>query len=268
MPSWTFIQICGAIGVACAAWNLLGDLYFLDISTAALSSEEFGKILMDKKDGYLFHFNSDNWWVIFLAQSGGWMYPIWAFVTAVPLYMGLAPPSTQAKDISIWKTSAPCLLLVYGLCVVGGALHNAFAFLTALPSVYHFSGESWSGLAESQDFERFLEMAQTRIIQHIGVGTLPGYIACNVASLWIAFIVHFYPTRFPKWYNFFNPVVTIIWAQIVGKLLPQPWGFYFVGCLGTWGLLMLNIGTTYCLWDHHQTANAINKMIDGSALLQ
>lgn len=248
MAPWTLVQISGAIGLACSAWNLFGDLYFLDFYTAHLSNDEFGAIRdsSDLQAGYLFQFNSDNWWIIFLAQSGGWMYPIWAVATTVPLFMGL-----HVEGNTYWKAMAPCALLFYGLCIMGGALHNAFAFLTALPSVYHnppTNSGGWDDLADIQDFSHFLQMAQQRMVQHIVVGCIPGYIACNVAGIWIAVLVHFRETKFPKWFNLFNPMVTIVWVQIMGALLPDPWSFYFVGCLGTWGLLMLNTGTTYCLW--------------------
>ena len=254
MTSYTFIQICGAVSLGCSLWNLFGDLYFLDFYTAHMGDQEFGQIRDPStlQQGYLFHFDSDNWWVVFLAQAGGWMYPVWAFVTAVPLYMGLSNQQTNTPDI--WKGVVPCLLLTYGLCVIGGALHSAFSFITALPSVYHRSADGWSNLANSQEFELFLEKAQSRIVQHLVVGFLPGYIACNVAGLWVAILVHFRTTLFPKWFNLFNPMVTMFWVQIVGALLPDPLGFYLVGCLGTWGLMIFNIGTTYCLWNHGRGA--------------
>lgn len=257
---WTFVQICGAVGLLCSAWNLFGDLYYLDFYTAHLGDQEFGQIrdLSDVQAGRLFRFDSGNWWVVFLAQSGGWMYPIWAFVTAVPLYMGLSSPE---QGPSFWKTLAPCLLLTYGLCVIGGALHSAFAFVTVLPSVYHSGASDWSNLAGSQDFPLFLKAAQTRIVQHIGVGFFPGYVACNVAGIWIAILVHFRPTLFPKYFNFFNPLATMVWVQIIGSLLPDPWGFYFVGCLGTCGMMMFNIGSTYCLWNHGRDASSLSSQL-------
>lgn len=244
--NWTFVRICGAVGLGCAAWNLFGDLYFLDFYTAQLSMEQLGGIRDELQSGYLFGFDKDNWWVAFLAQSGGWMYPIWAFVTTVPLYMGL----TGTGETNFWKTVAPCALMAYGLVVVGGALHSACAFVTVLPSLYHFqSDDGWSDLKATQDFSVFVQMSQARIIQHIAVGCFPGYVACNVAGIWSAVIVHFGNTKFPKAFNWFNPMVTIFWVQVLGALLPDPWSFYLVGSLGTWGLMFFNLGTMYYLWD-------------------
>jgi len=251
---WTFIQICGAIGLVCAAWNLFGDLYLLDFYTAHLSfDQDFAMISDQMQAGKLFSFDNKNQWVVFVAQSGGWMYPVWAFVTAVPLYMGL---NRKEEGGSLpWKTAAPCALMVYSLCIVGGALHNAFAFLTALPNVYHYppaeaAANGWSDLAGAEEFSLFLKTAQKRIVLHLMIGCLPGYVAGNVAGLWVAVLVHFGYANFPRSFNFCNPMFTMFWIQILGMLLPDPWGFYLVGCLGTWGLLVFNMGITYYLWDN------------------
>lgn len=258
--SWTFLQTCGVVGVFCAAWNLFGDLYFLDFYTAHLSDQEFAMVRDNMQQGFLFNFNNNNnnGWAVFVAQSGGWMYPVWAFVTAVPLYMGLQGEYGVAIDF--WKALGPCTLMVYGLCVVGGSLHSAFAFLTVLPSVYHNPKNGWSDLAGNHEFSKFLVAAQTRIIQHIAVGCLPGYLACNVAGIWIAWVVHFSSTRFPKWFNLFNPIVTMIWIQVLGAMLPGPWGFYLVSCLGTWCLLVFNIGTIYCLWNEGRGLESLSPL--------
>ncbi|KAL7574693.1 hypothetical protein ACA910_003036 [Epithemia clementina (nom. ined.)] len=250
--NWSLVEKCGAIAVACAAWNLLGDLYLMDFYTAHLSPDRFGMIREEMQSGYLFNFfNSQGAWWVFVAQSGGWMYPIWAVVTAVPIYIGLQPADGHHHNYHDWSIITPCMLLAYGLCVVGGGLHNSAAFLTVLPTIYHdpAAAEKYSDLIGKDQFSNFLDIAQGRIIQHILVGCLPGIISCNVAGLWIGLLVHFRPTRFPKSYNFFNPLVTSFWVQIVGILLPEPAGSYFAGCLGTWGMLVLNIGTTYMLQD-------------------
>lgn len=259
MVPWTFVQSCGAVGVACAAWNLFGDLYYMDFYTVHLSDQEMGMLREDQQAGYLFQFNSSNWWIGWIAQSGGWMYPIWAFVTVVPLHIGLKNKGEEeggSAVSSFWKQVAPCALLAYGLCIIGGALHNAFSFLTVLPSIYHHPPEDasngWSDLVGTKQFSLFLKTAQTRILQHIMVGCFPGYIACNVAGLWVAGLVQFGDTKLPKRFNFFNPVVTMCWVQILGAILPDPWGFYLVGCLGTWGLLVFNAGTTYYLWNEEE----------------
>ena len=259
------VRACCVVGFLCSAWNLFGDLYFMDFFTVHMREETFGMIREEKKSGYLFQFNPRNQWLVFLVQAGGWMYPIWAMTTAIPLYIGFQAEENETSGAISWKkcrATVPCALLVYGLCLVGGAFHSAFAFITVLPNVVHYppnsnnDGGGWSDLVGTEQFPLFLEMAQTRIIQHIFAGALPGLVALQISSVWIALLVHYRSQyhQFPKWFNLFNPVTTTIWVQALGAILPNPVGFYLVGCLGTWGPLFLNLGTTYCLWN----ANATN----------
>ena len=85
----------------------------MDFYLAQMSFEGFGTIDMVSRPGKFFDFNED--WPLQLAQASGWMYPVWAVVTAYPLYVGL-------RGAGFWCSSAPCAVLAYGLCVVGGAL--------------------------------------------------------------------------------------------------------------------------------------------------
>ena len=282
----SLVRACGAVGVMCSAWNLFGDLYLMDFFTAHMRDDAFGMIRDEARSGHLFRFGQGSQWVIFLVQAGGWMYPIWATATAIPLYIGLqeegggddvgvhgavqrsggSPGSTfggLAGRMS--RATAPCALLVYGLCVVGGAFHGAFAFVTVLPNAFHYppsgsgggggSGgnddDGWSGAVETGQFAAFLDAAQTRILQHIFAGGLPGLVAFNVASAWIALLVHRRSGyhQFPRTFNLCNPLMTAILIQALGAILPDPVGLYLAGCIGTWGLLFLNVGTTYCLWN-------------------
>jgi len=245
----TLIQTCGAISLLCGLWNLYGDLYYLDFYTANLSMDEFAMVRPTmSKSGNIFSFDVANYnplW-LYVAQAGGWMYPIWAASTALPLYVGL-------RDAGWWYSTVPCVLMVYGLCVIGGSLHSAFAFLTVLPGVYHqdSSGiDKWEKLVASPAFASFLDTSQSRICQHIMVGCLPGYLAVNLASAWIAYAVATKSKQaklFPKWLNAFSPFVTMAWISAASYLLPELWDFYLVGCMGTWGVLVLNIGVTYVL---------------------
>lgn len=261
MVRWTFIQACGAVGLACSAWNLLGDLYYLDFYKAHLSDDEMGMIRQDFRAGYLFNFNDSNWWISFIAQSGGWMYPIWTFVTVVPLYMGL---TRRDGTTTFWSQLVPCTILAYGLIIMGGALHSACVFLTVLPSVYHHAPQETNGWYQNDDpdqFPKFLETAQRRVLQHIMFGCLPGYIACNIGGLWVAVTVHFHDTRFPKSFNLFNPIVTAFVVQFLSWLLPDPFGFFLLGCLGTWGLMVFNIGIVYFLWDSSLGPESISSSL-------
>ena len=85
----SLVRACGAVGVMCSAWNLFGDLYLMDFFTAHMRDDAFGMIRDEARSGHLFRFGQGSQWVIFLVQAGGWMYPIWATATAIPLYIGL-----------------------------------------------------------------------------------------------------------------------------------------------------------------------------------
>lgn len=280
----SLVRACCVIGLLCSGWNLFADLYFMDFFTAHMSEESMGLIRDEQQSGYLFNFRQDNQWLIFFVQASGWMYPIWAVVTAIPLCIGFQEKENEELGTSVTsggstsgrfsigncKATFPIALLVYGLCVVGGAFHNAFAFITVLPNVLHYPPDNyyngWSDLIGTEQFSSFLTSAQTRILQFIFVGALPGLMAYFTSSVWIALLVHFRPQyhRFPKWFNLFNPVATQIWVNMLGSTLPDPIGFYFNGCFGTWGLLFLNLGTTYCLLSTKVNMERTNH----SALLQ
>ena len=106
--SWSFVEQCGAIGVLCAAWNLLGDLYFMDFFTVHMKPDEFGAIADQSQSGYLF-FDEESFGWAFVAQSGGWMYPVWAFVTAVPIYIGLQESGDSSKREQFWWSMFPLI---------------------------------------------------------------------------------------------------------------------------------------------------------------
>ena len=81
------------------------------------------------------------------------------------------------------------------------------------------------------------------------MGASAGYVLVNLASAWFGYIIlsSRYKTKFPRWVLLFHPFVTIVWVSVISYLLPDPWGFYVVGSMGTWGVSVLNIGTTLSL---------------------
>jgi len=282
----SLIRTCGIIGVLCSACNLFGDLYYMDYSTAHCANDTFFMIREEMRSGYIFSFDKPNQWLVFLAQAGGWMYPIWAMATVIPLYIGFQEKEEIGAMVTCgglsWRKCRaiiPLAILVYGLCIVGGAFHSAFAFLTVIPNAAHYPSnyydvnkddddDGWSNLIGTEQFTQFLDTSQTGMIERVFIGGLPGLLAYNIASVWIAYLVHSRSQYhlFSKWFNLFNPMVTSVWVQIVGSVLPEPVGSYFLGCLGTWGLLVLNLGSTYYLWDINDTNR--DEMTSNSALLK
>ena len=242
---WTPVQQCGLVALLCGAWNLFGDLCFMDFYMTHMTFDGFGTINNVSQPGNLFNFNEN--WPLQLAQAGGWMYPVWAFVTAYPLSVGLC-------DAGFWCSSAPCALLVYGLCVVGGALHSGFGFATIIPQVLHtpqlLKEHKWKPMAGSHACADYMHAAQAKVMQSYVFGYTPGPQAVLVSSFWIAYVVATRETTFPRWFILFTPLVTLVWIAAVGFLvMPDPWGKYFVGTFGTWIILIMNVAASYILWN-------------------
>ena len=240
---WTPVQQCGLVALLCGAWNLFADLCYMDFYFAHMTFDGFGKIDSVSRPGNLFNFNEN--WPLQLAQASGWMYPVWAFVTAYPLYVGL-------RGAGFWSSSAPCALLAYGLCVVGGALHSGFAFATILPQVLHTPKllKAVKPMAGSSACDAYMHVAQAKVMESYIFGYTPGPQAVAAASFWIAYVVATRETKFPRWFILFTPLVTVAWVAVVGFLvIPDPWGKYFVGAFGTWIILVMNVATSCILWN-------------------
>ena len=185
--------------------GIFGDVCFIDFYLSHNTFEDFGTIaVLHPSD--IFDFGKS--WPVKLAQSGGWMYPIWALATSYPLYLGLIPTGS-------WQCSlAPCAVLAYGLCIVGGALHSGFAFATVLPTALHYNPEMSSCTQCAQ-------LAQKQIMDTYVFGYTPGPLAVFGASIWIAFIILTRETRFPKWFVLCTPVVTLAWIAAAGAFLSR-----------------------------------------------
>ena len=242
---WTPVQQCGVVALLCSAWNLFGDLCYIDFYLAHMTFEGFGTIDSVSRPGNLFNFNEE--WPLQLAQAGGWMYPVWAFATGYPLYVGL-------RGAGWWCSSVPCAVLAYGLCVVGGALHSGFAFTTILPQVLHthqlLEPTKWKPMAGSSTCVDYMQIAQVKVMETYIFGYTPGPQAVMVASFWIAYVVATRETKFPRWFILFNPLVTVAWVAAVGFfVIPDPWCKYFVGAFGTWIVLVMNVATSCILWN-------------------
>ena len=230
----TRIQLCSVVAVICGVWNLFGDLCFMDFYFAHMNFDGFGTIDTESRPGHLFDFNRD--WPLQLAQAGGWMYPIWAFVTAYPLYVGI-------------DAMLPCVLLAYGLCVVGGALHSGFVFATILPQVLHVPQKETSQIDTTECYP-IMQAAQKKLMESYVFGYTPGPMAIIISSAWIAYIVVTKQTMFPKWFVLCTPLVTVSWVAVMGLLLmPEPLGIYFAGTFGTWIILVMNVSVSWVLWN-------------------
>ena len=245
--AWTPIQVCGVASLLCSALNLFGDLCYIDFYIAEMTFSGFGMINSVARPGNLFNFNES--WPLQLSAASGWMYPIWAAATAYPLYIGL-------RGAGSWRCSlAPCALLVYGLCVVGGALHSGFGFSTILPQYLHSHRMSSTCAGH-------LHAAQAKVMDAYVFGYTPGPLAVIVASAWIAYVVAARKTRFPRWFVLFTPIVTVAWVAVGFLVLPDPWGMYFAGAFGTWILFVMNLASCAILWNVDEAVVSFRELRD------
>ena len=59
-----------------------------------------------------------------------------------------------------------------------------------------------------------MQTAQARMVENYNVGSMPGPMAVVIGSGWIAYVVatRAAETKFPRWFNLFNPLVTMLWV--------------------------------------------------------
>lgn len=240
----TPIQTCAVVALLCGIWNIFGDIYFMDFSIAYKVSFDgtFGAI-DEMKSGNLFDFNQK--WPLLLSQAGGWMYPVWAMVTIYPLYLGLEPSGFRCSVL-------PCVLLAYGICIVGGNLHSGFAFATILPQVIYNQSIQSDDDDVLNELYSTITSAQTEVMNCYVFGYTPGPLAVFVASGWIMYVVLAKQTKFPRWFALCTPPVTLVWVLLVALLLfplHSQLGFYVAGTFGTWIILVMNAAASWVLWN-------------------
>ena len=102
----------------CCLWNLVGDLIYTPLNAS-------GKEILSDRLPTLLHQTENSHALILFAQTAGWMYPLWGYLTASQLHIGL-------KKAGFWWSTAACIAMVYAFCVIGGAQHSGWAFLTVL----------------------------------------------------------------------------------------------------------------------------------------
>ena len=77
----------------CCIWNLLGDLVYTPLYAS-------GQQILSKELPTLLHQTENSHELLLLAQTAGWMYPIWGFLTARQVHIGL-------KQAGFWWSTAP-----------------------------------------------------------------------------------------------------------------------------------------------------------------
>ncbi|CAB9504450.1 expressed unknown protein [Seminavis robusta] len=221
--------------MVCCLWNMIGDLIYAPLYASGR------EILSPQLPVYL-HQTENSHELLLLAQTSGWMYPIWGWLTASQLYIGLKPSE------SFWWSSAPCLAMAYAFCVIGGAQHSGWAFLTVLWQSEHRE----ACLQNSKICQAYYEDSQIRIWKHFLMGDLPAlWLFASSAWVFVSVIVNQSKgISFPLWFNLCNPLATQVWVMGLTYFLDPPVAGLVGGPFGTWMILTTNLGCAYCLWNH------------------
>ena len=137
--------------------------------------------------------------------------------------------------------------MAYSFCVIGGAQHSGWAFLTVL-----WQSPFREDCLNDQLCHSYYEDSQIRIWKHFVAGDLPALLLF-ASSAWIFLSVAVNQSkgiRFPLAFNLGNPLVPQVWVMGLAYLLPAPFAGLVGGPFGTWMVLTTNLACAYYLWDY------------------
>ena len=100
-------------------WNGVCDYIFAyssQLSGAEYSSSAVYKLILSA--------NGRPHWMVMLAQTAGWLYPIYA-LSYYHWWIGM-------RKAGIWLAHIPLIILAYAIIMIGGIQHAGFAFLSVL----------------------------------------------------------------------------------------------------------------------------------------
>jgi len=203
--------------------NLNGTDYF--------SSEVFKVILSA---------NGRPHWLIMLAQSAGWLYPIYA-ITYFLWWLGM-------RKTGFWNAVVPNVLLAYAILMIGGIQHAGWAFLSVLEQAKEVVGSTDSN---------FYSLANKYIVEHFIMGDLTAMLALYAGTIWHAITILRKKTMFPLWFIAVSPFGILTLTMLIGAMLPAPLAGLILAPFGTWFLLFPNIAITFWLWKNY-TSDTIN----------
>jgi len=144
------LRLIGVVVSILILWNGVCD-YIYAYSPALSGLEYFSPAAWDviRTAGHHPH------WMIMMAQTAGWLYPIYA-LSYYLWWIGMRPAG-------FWLATVPCVILAYALLMIGGIQHAGFAFLSVLAQA--------KALVGSTD-NLFYETANRLIVDHFFMGDL------------------------------------------------------------------------------------------------
>lgn len=208
-------------------WNGVGDFIFAyspKLNGAQYSTMMFWDAVRTA--------NGHPHWLVMLAQTPGWLYPIYA-LSALIWWFGM-------RRAGFWLSTVPCALLAYALLMIGGVQHIGFAYLSVL-------GQA-KALVGSTD-PTFYATAQRLLVEHFLWGDLTALVAFFGGTIWHGIAILSGRTLFPRWFIFLSPLGVLTIEMVVGNFLPAPFAGILLGMFGTWFMFVPTTAATVWMWN-------------------
>jgi hypothetical protein len=171
-------------------------------------------------------------WMVMVAQTAGWLYPIYA-LAYYHWWVGM-------RRAGFWLATVPCVLLAYSIVMIGGIQHAGFAFLSVLEQA-----KAVVGCTDGA----FYAMANRFMVEHFFFGDLTAIVAFNLGTLWHAVGILSGRTMYPRWFVIVSPLGVLTLTMGVGALLPAPYAGFPIALFGTWFMLIPCLASTVWLWN-------------------
>lgn len=210
-------------------WNGVCDYIFA--YSSQLSGSEYSSSAVYK---LILSANGRPHWMVMLAQTAGWLYPIYA-LSYYHWWIGM-------RKAGVWLAHIPLLILAYAIIMIGGIQHAGFAFLSVLEQAKEVVGCT---------DEAFFSLANQYMIEHFIFGDLTAIIAFNIGTIWHAVGILSGRTMYPRWFIIVSPLGVLTITMVIGILLPAPFAGFVLALFGTWFMLIPTVASTIWLWKHH-----------------
>lgn len=210
-------------------WNGVCDYiyaYSSQLSGAEYTSSAVYKLILSA--------NGRPHWMVMLAQTAGWLYPIYA-LSYYHWWIGM-------RKAGIWLAHIPLIILAYAIIMIGGIQHAGFAFLSVLEQAKEVVGCT---------DEAFFSLANQYMIEHFIFGDLTALIAFNVGTIWHAVGILSGKTMYPRWFLIVSPLGVLIITMVFGAFLPAPYAGFVLALFGTWFMLIPTVASTIWLWKNY-----------------
>lgn len=207
-------------------WNGVCD-YLYAYSAQLSGAEYFSSAIID----VIFSANGRPHWMVMIAQTAGWLYPIYA-LSYYHWWIGM-------RKAGFWLARVPLILLAYAILMIGGIQHAGFAFLSVLEQAKEVVGSTDAV---------FFSQANSYIIDHFFFGDLTAIIALSIGPLLHAIGILSGKTMYPRWFIVVSPFGVLTITMLVGAFLPAPFAGFAIALFGTWFMLIPTIASTIWLW--------------------